>query len=205
MFLVAGLGNPGSKYAHNRHNIGFLAADRLADSFRAGPWSKKFQGEVCEARLKDDRLFLLKPHTFMNLSGESVAAAARFYKIAPENVIVFYDELDLPIGKLRVKQGGGHGGHNGLKSIDAHLGNDYWRVRIGIGRPEHKDAVTHYVLGDFSKTEWEIQDKMLGVIASHTPMLFTGDDAGFMNRVTLEMNPPPPKPKPVPKAEQKPE
>ncbi len=201
MFLIAGLGNPGAKYAHNRHNIGFLAAERLADTFRASPWSKKFQGEVCEARLKDDRLFLLKPHTFMNLSGESVGAAARFYKIAPENVIVLYDELDLPIGKLRVKQGGGHGGHNGLKSIDAHLGKEYRRVRIGIGRPEHKDAVTNYVLGDFSKAEWGIQDKMLDVIARHTPLLFTGDEAGFMNKVALEMNPPPPKPEPKPKPE----
>lgn len=205
MFLIAGLGNPGAKYAHNRHNIGFLAADRLADAFRASPWSKKFQGEVCEARLKDKRLFLLKPHTFMNLSGESVGAAARFYKIEPENVIVFYDELDLPIGKLRVKQAGGNGGHNGLRSIDAHLGKNYWRVRIGIGRPEHKDAVTNYVLGDFSKAEWEIQDKMLDVIARHVPMLLEGDDTGYMNKVALEMNPPPPKPKPESKPVPKPE
>lgn len=201
MFLVAGLGNPGAKYAHNRHNIGFLAADRLADTFRASPWSKKFQGEVCEARLRDERLLLLKPQTFMNLSGESVGTAARFYKIAPEDVVVFYDELDLPLGKLRVKRGGGHGGHNGIKSIDAHLGTQYWRVRIGIGRPEHKDAVTNYVLGDFTKAEWEIQTKMLDVIGRYLLMLLANDEAGFMNKVALEMNPPPPKPKPVPKPE----
>lgn len=194
MFLVAGLGNPGAKYTHNRHNIGFLAADELARSFHAGHTSRKFSGDICEAR-HEPRFFILKPQTYMNLSGESVASCARFYKIPPERIIVLYDDLDLPPGKLRVKQGGGHGGHNGLKSIDTHMGKEYWRVRIGIGRPEHKDDVTHHVLGDFSKAEWEIQEKMLAAIARHFSILLGGDDALFMNKVTLELKPStPPKP-----------
>lgn len=204
MLLIVGLGNPGSNYAKNRHNIGFLAADRLAEKYGAAPWVKKFQGEICEVQGSGGRgqgseslspaprppipkTYLLKPQTFMNLSGESVAATARFYKIPPENIIVLYDELDLPTGKLRVKKGGGNGGHNGIRSIDAHLGKDYWRVRIGIGRPEHKDDVTNYVLGDFSKTEWQVQEKMLDAIATHFPLLASGDDAGFMNKIALEV------------------
>lgn len=189
MFLIAGLGNHGSKYKNNRHNIGFLAVDRLAEKLGASAWSKKFSGEICESRTANHspRLFLLKPQTYMNLSGESVAAAARFYKILPEQVIVLYDDLDLLPGKLRVRNGGGNGGHNGLKSIDAHLGKDYWRVRIGIGRPEHKDDVTNYVLGDFGKAEWEIQDKMLDAIARHFGLLLADDKAGFMNKVALEV------------------
>lgn len=195
MFLIAGLGNPGKQYENNRHNIGFLAIERLAEMRNASPWSKKFSGELCEAR-EAPRLYLLKPMTYMNLSGESVAAAARFYKLPPENLIVLYDDLDLPVGKMRARRGGGNGGHNGLKSIDAHLGKDYWRVRIGIGRPEHKDDVTHYVLGDFSKAEWEVQSKMLDAITQHFSLLQAGDDAGFMNKVALTLNPPAPKPKP---------
>ncbi len=194
MWLVAGLGNPGAKYERNRHNIGFLTADIVADKRGASPWLKKFSGVCCEAR-HEPRTFFLKPLTYMNLSGESVAACARFYKIPPERTIVLYDDLDLPAGKLRVRQGGGNGGHNGLKSIDAHMGKDYWRVRIGIGRPEHKDDVSNYVLSDFSKTEWSIQEKMIDTIAAHFGMLLEGNDAGFMNKIALELNPPPP-PKP---------
>lgn len=189
MFLIVGLGNPGAKYKHNRHNIGFLAVERLAEATGAGAWNKKFSGEICEQRTanNEQRFFFLKPQTYMNLSGESVAAAARFYKISPEKIIVLYDDLDLLPGKIRVKQGGGNGGHNGLKSIDAHMGADYWRVRIGIGRPEHKDDVTNYVLGDFGKAEWEVQDKMLDAIARHFGLLLAGDEAGFMNKVALEV------------------
>ncbi len=186
MWLVAGLGNPGVKYAHNRHNIGFLACDALAERYRAAPWARKFSGEWAEAAI-GGKAYLLKPQTFMNLSGPSVAAAARFYKIAPERVIVLYDELDLPPGKLRVKQGGGHGGHNGIKSIDAHLGGEYWRVRIGIGHPGHKDRVTGHVLGDFGREEWEVQQATLAALALHFPLLLTGDAAGFMNKVALDL------------------
>jgi peptidyl-tRNA hydrolase, PTH1 family len=188
MWLVAGLGNPGVKYERNRHNIGFLAADIVAAGRGASAWQKKFSGEIGEVRGTRDegRIFILKPQTFMNLSGESVAAAARFYKIPPEQIIVLYDDLDLLPGKIRVRQGGGNGGHNGLKSIDAHIGKDYWRVRIGIGRPEHKDDVTNYVLGDFGKAEWAVQEKILEAIAQHFGMMLAGDAAGFMNKVSLE-------------------
>jgi PTH1 family peptidyl-tRNA hydrolase len=195
MWLVVGLGNPGTKYEHNRHNIGFLAVDRIAGKLNASVWSKKFQGEIAEGRGAKDggRVYFLKPQTFMNLSGESVAAAARFYKIPAENIIVLHDELDLETGRLRVKQGGGSGGHNGIKSIDAHLGEQYWRVRIGIGHPGDRDMVSPYVLSDFSKAEWQEQEKMLDAIAAHFPLMLEGDAAGFMNRVALELSPPKPK------------
>lgn len=189
MWLVAGLGNPGAKYERNRHNVGFIGADLVAEKRSASAWAKKFSGLFCEAR-GEPRTFFLKPQTYMNLSGESVAACAHFYKITPETIIVLHDDLDLLAGKVRVKRGGGHGGHNGLKSIDSHLGKDYLRVRIGIGRPEHKDDVTNYVLGDFSKTEWELQEKVLHAIAAHFPALLAGDEAGFMNKVALSVNPP---------------
>jgi PTH1 family peptidyl-tRNA hydrolase len=190
-FLVVGLGNPGSQYAGNRHNVGFMAADALADALRAGPWSRKFKGKLAEAQAGGERIYLLKPQTYMNLSGESVRAAAQFYKIPPERVIVLYDELDLLPGRLRVKRGGGHGGHNGVKSIDAHLGKDYTRVRIGIGHPGEKHLVTNYVLGDFGKAEREEQDRMISAIRDAFPMLLKGDEAGFMNKVALTLNPPP--------------
>jgi len=192
MFLVVGLGNPGPKYAHNRHNIGFLAADRVARQLNAGPWSRKFQGEIAEGKWPETKpsatkIYLLKPQTYMNLSGESVGACARFYKIPPENIIVLYDELDLLPGKLRVKRAGGDGGHNGIRSIDAHMGKDYERVRIGIGHPGDKALVTHYVLGDFGKAEWELQERMLDAVARHFPLLLAKDAPGFMNKVALEV------------------
>jgi PTH1 family peptidyl-tRNA hydrolase len=189
MWLVAGLGNPGAKYERNRHNMGFLACDALAEKYQASAWARKFSGEICEAR-GAGKVYFLKPQTFMNLSGESVAAAARFYKIPPEQVIVLYDELDLIPGKLRVRQGGGSGGHNGIKSIDSHLGNAYWRVRIGIGHPGHKDRVSGYVLSDFSKDDWDIQQAMLNAITQHFPLMLANDPAGFMNKVALTLQPP---------------
>lgn len=185
MFLVAGLGNPGAKYERNRHNIGFSAVESIAGKFGTSPWVKKFRGEICESRIAGTRIFLLKPQTFMNLSGESVVAASQFYKIPPENIIVIYDEIDLLPGKLRVKKGGGNGGHNGLKSIDAHIGKEYWRVRVGIGRPLHKDDVANYVLDNFSKEEMARQQKMLEAITEYFPLLIAKDDPGFMNKVAL--------------------
>ena len=150
-FMLVGLGNPGSQYENNRHNIGFMAVDEIVRRHRFSAWRKKFDGLICDTVIDDAKIYALKPQTFMNLSGNAVQAMAAFYKIRPENIIIFYDELDLAPGKLRVKQGGGANGHNGLKSIDAHLGKNYWRVRMGIGRPEDKERVTGYVLGNFAK------------------------------------------------------
>ncbi len=187
MLLVVGLGNPGAKYERNRHNIGFHAVDKIAQAYGAGSWAKKFRGEWCEARLEGEPFFFLKPQTYMNLSGESVASTAHFYKIPTERIIVIHDDLDLLSGKIRVKQGGGHGGHNGLKSIDAHIGNDYWRVRIGIGRPENKDRVTDYVLENFTKEELPLQQKILAAITNHFSYLSKDDASTFMNKVALDV------------------
>ncbi len=181
MWLIAGLGNPGKDYALNRHNIGFMALDSLA----SGNWSKKFQGEIAECFIGMEKAMLLKPQTFMNLSGESVGKAANFYKIPPEQVLVIHDDLDLPLGKLRVKQGGGHGGHNGLKSIDVHLGRDYWRLRLGIGHPGDRERVTGHVLGNFDKSERITVEDQLDEIRRHLPLLLQGDAPGFMSRMSL--------------------
>ena len=153
MQLFVGLGNPGASYAGNRHNIGFMAVDRIASDHGFGPWRGKFQGSLAEGRLGSERVILLKPETFMNRSGASVGEAMRFFKLEPADVTVFHDELDLAPGKLRVKQGGGHAGHNGLRSIHSVIGPDYARVRLGIGHPGHKDAVSGYVLHDFAKAD----------------------------------------------------
>lgn len=181
--LLIGLGNPGKSYAANRHNVGFMALDEIAARHGFSRFSKKFQAEISEGTLDGRKLILLKPLTYMNLSGESVAAAARFHKIPPENIIVFHDELDLPPCKIRVKKGGGNGGHNGLKSIDAHIGKDYWRVRIGISHPGDKDQVSDYVLSDFSKAEMKTVEPLLGEISHHLGLLIAGDEAGFMNKI----------------------
>ncbi len=183
MFLVVGLGNPGSGYARNRHNIGFMAADTLVRRHSFGPWRSKFQGEVSEGSLNGEKLCVLKPATFMNLSGQAVAAAARFYKITPEQVIILHDELDLIFGKVRVKRGGGSGGHNGIKSIDQNLGKETLRVRLGIGHPGHKDLVTDYVLGDFAKAERDELDLLLDTVADEFPLLLDNKDNEFMTRV----------------------
>ena len=186
-FLIVGLGNPGAKYEQNRHNIGFLAADSVAGKLGASSWVRKFGGEMCDAHTGEDRVYFLKPHTFMNLSGQSVGAAAGFYKIPPERVIALADELDLLPGKLRVKQGGGNGGHNGIRSMDEYIGANYWRVRIGIGHPGDKNRVTDHVLSDFNATDWPIQQDMIAAITRHFPMLLKQDAAGFMNKVALDV------------------
>lgn len=191
MKVFVGLGNPGAKYAGNRHNIGFMALDRIAADHGFGPWKSAFKAQVAEGRLGPVKVLLVKPQTFMNLSGESVRAALDFYKLGPDAVTVFHDELDLAPGKARVKQGGGHAGHNGLRSIHAHLGTDaYARVRLGIGHPGHKDAVAAYVLHDFAKADQDWLDALLRSLSDGAAALAEGDAARFMNAVALRTAPP---------------
>jgi PTH1 family peptidyl-tRNA hydrolase len=188
--LWVGLGNPGTKYAHNRHNIGFMAVDRILSDHGGGSWKSKFQGEIGDLRLDGRRILLLKPQTFMNLSGQAVGEAMRFHKLAPSDVTVFHDELDLAPGKLRLKRGGGHAGHNGLRSIHQHIGADYRRVRIGIGHPGHKDRVTGHVLSDFAKAEEGLLDDLLRGISDGAPLLAADDGPGFQNAVARRVVPP---------------
>ncbi len=193
MKLFAGLGNPGAKYAGNRHNIGFMALDAIARAHGFAPWRGKFQGELTEGLLGREKVILLKPMTFMNLSGQSVGAALRFYKLDPADLVVFHDELDLAPGKLRLKHGGGHAGHNGLRSIHEHIGPDYGRLRLGIGHPGHKDRVAPYVLSDFAKADQDWLDDLLRGIADGAPDLAAGDAARFTNAVALRRAPTAPK------------
>ena len=190
MKLFVGLGNPGAKYAGNRHNIGFMAVDRIASDHGFGPWKAAFKGQITEGRLGSEKVLLLKPATFMNLSGEAVQAVLAFYKLTPDDMTVFHDELDLAPGKVRVKQGGGHAGHNGLRSIHAHCGDAYGRVRLGIGHPGHKDAVAHYVLHDFAKADQDWLDDLLRGISDGAAALAAGDGQRFMNAVALRTAPP---------------
>ncbi len=186
-WLFVGLGNPGDKYEKNRHNVGFMVIDALAAEYGLPSFRSKFQGQVSEGKLNNQKLILLKPTTYMNESGQSVKAAARFYKINPDRIVVFHDELDLEPGKLRVKTGGGNAGHNGLKSIQAHLGTpDFQRVRIGIGHPGDKNRVHGYVLKDFAKAERAWLEPLLTAMARHVPMLAQGDAAGYMSKVALD-------------------
>jgi peptidyl-tRNA hydrolase, PTH1 family len=194
MFLFVGLGNPGAKYASNRHNVGFMAVDVIAAAHHFGPWKKKFQGEICEGKLGDEKVMLLKPQTFMNESGRSVGEAARFHDVPLEQVAVFYDELDLEPGKVRVKVGGGAAGHNGIRSIAAHISPDFKRVRLGIGHPGDKNFVLPHVLGDFAKSDKAWLIAMLDGVADHADMLVRGEDAPFQSKVHLAVNPPLPKP-----------
>ena len=205
MLLLVGLGNPGPRYAGNRHNIGYMAVDEIVRRHGFGPWRRRFQGQLAEGRLGAFKLLALKPETYMNESGRAVGEALRFYKLEPSAVLVFHDELDLRFGKVKVKQGGGAGGHNGLRSLDAHIGRDYRRVRLGIGHPGHKDLVHPYVLKDFSKDEVKTVEKLIDAVASELPKLIAGDDGAFMSRVAFLMEPPKPKPpKPETPAAEKP-
>lgn len=187
MRLFVGLGNPGSRYAGNRHNVGFMAADAIVRAHGSAPWRRRFQGQAAEAVLDGLKVVLLKPETFMNDSGRAVGEALRFYKIGLPDLVVLHDELDLPPGKLRVKQGGGNAGHNGLRSISALCGNEYRRVRIGIGHPGHKDLVHGYVLRDFASSERPWVEDLCDAVARDAALLAKGDDAGFQNRVHLAM------------------
>ena len=192
MKLIVGLGNPGAKYARNRHNVGFMALDMIVSDHGFGPWKQKFQGLVTEGRFGSDRAVFLKPETFMNNSGQSVAAAMKFHKIDAEDVVVFHDELDLAPGKIRFKMSGGHAGHNGLRSIHAHIGADYGRIRMGVGHPGHKDRVAGFVLSDFAKAEQDWLDDVLRGCADGAPSLAAGDSPKFMNAVALRVAPPRP-------------
>jgi peptidyl-tRNA hydrolase, PTH1 family len=183
MKLFVGLGNPGGEHARQRHNVGFMAVDRIAERHGLGPWRKRFHGLVCDGPIGGNRVTLLKPQTYMNDSGRSVGEAQRYLKIGEGDICVFHDELDLAPGKLKVKTGGGNAGHNGLRSISAHVGNEYARVRIGIGHPGSKDAVLHYVLRDFAKADAAWLEALLEAIADAAPRLAAGDDARFLTDV----------------------
>jgi PTH1 family peptidyl-tRNA hydrolase len=196
MLLLVGLGNPGPGHADDRHNIGYMAADAIVRRHGFGPFRAKFKGVTAGGAIADEKVAVLKPETYMNLSGESVAAAAHFYKLEPEQVIVIHDEIDLAFGKLRVKQGGGSGGHNGLRSIDAHLGSDYWRVRLGVGHPGIPELVIHHVLRPFAKDEMPLVEKLVEAVADAMPLLVRGEPNRFMSKVDVVMNPRPPRPKP---------
>ena len=187
MQIWAGLGNPGASYALQRHNVGFMAADILAEVHGFGPWQKKFRSLVSEGRIGRNRVLLLKPQTFMNDSGDAVQQALRFYKLEVGALTAFHDELDLAPMKVKVRAGGGLAGHNGLRSIDASLGPDFRRVRIGIGHPGHKDRVTGHVLGNYAKSEMEPLSDLLGAIAAEAEWLADGDDVRFMNEVALRL------------------
>jgi PTH1 family peptidyl-tRNA hydrolase len=187
MLLFVGLGNPGAKYAGNRHNIGFAVVEAIAKRHGLGPWRRRFQGVTVEGAIGSERALLLLPGTFMNESGRAVAEAMHFYKVPPAASVVFHDELDLPPAKVRVKIGGGVAGHNGLRSITSHIGNDYRRVRIGIGHPGNKELVHPYVLSDFAKNERGWVEALTDIIASNAELLALGQDSSFQNKVHLAM------------------
>jgi PTH1 family peptidyl-tRNA hydrolase len=187
MLLLVGLGNPGARYAGNRHNVGFMAVEAIAKRHGIGPWRRRFQGLVCEGPIGGARSLLLLPGTYMNESGRAVAEAAHFYKLSPGDITVVHDEIDLPPGKVRVKIGGGIAGHNGLRSISEHIGDDYRRVRIGVGHPGDKDMVQHYVLNDFAKSERPRLEALIGIVADNAELLARGEDASFQNKVHLAM------------------
>ena len=192
MKLFAGLGNPGASYVRHRHNVGFMAVDAIAAAHGFAPWRAKFQGQIAEGRLGPERVLLLKPGTYMNLSGDFVRAAMDFFKLEPADVVAFHDELDLEPGRVRLKTGGGTAGHNGLRSLDAHIGPDFVRVRIGIGHPGDKRLVSNHVLGDFAKADAGWLDDLLRGIADGAPALAAGDTPGFLSAVARRL--PPPKP-----------
>jgi PTH1 family peptidyl-tRNA hydrolase len=199
MLLLVGLGNPGPGYAKNRHNLGFMAVDEIVRRHGFGPYRRRFQSDIAEGRIAGEKLLAQKPLQYMNRSGLPVKSAAGFYKIEPEAIIVIYDEIDLVPGKVRVKKGGGHGGHNGIRDLARHMGAEFWRVRVGVGHPGDKDLVEGYVLQDFPKPELPLIETVIDAVAEELPLLVEGDDGAFMSKVAHRVNPP--KPKVEPKAE----
>lgn len=193
MRLIVGLGNPGPRYADNRHNIGFMAVDTIVRRYSFGPIRARFHGAVTEGCIGTEKAICLCPTTFMNESGRAVQAAMQFYKIELGDIVVIHDEIDLPLGKVKVKRGGGAGGHNGLRSIDAHIGPDYWRIRLGVGHPGVKAMVKNFVLMDFGKEERKFVDEINDACAETLPLLFTAGEAKFMNKVNVILYPPAPK------------
>jgi peptidyl-tRNA hydrolase, PTH1 family len=187
MWLLVGLGNPGPRHAGNRHNVGFMAIEAVARRHRIGPWRRRFQGVAAEGTIGGERVVLLLPGTYMNESGRAVQEAAHFYKIDVSHIVVFHDEIDLPPAKVRVKTGGGIAGHNGLRSISSHVGNDYRRVRIGVGHPGAKELVYPYVLGDFTKAERPWVEGLCDIIADNAATIVSGQDSAFQNKVHLAM------------------
>lgn len=183
--ILVGLGNPGTGYAGNRHNVGFMVIDRLMSDYGFPAPSGRFGGLLAEGRIGPHRVFAFKPTGYMNTSGGPVGQLCRFYRIPPEQVTVIHDELDLEPGRLRIKRGGGAGGHNGLKSLDAHIGPDYRRIRVGIGHPGHRDLVSDYVLSDFSRAEMPLMQQMIAGLSQHLPLLLSGDEAGYRNKTAL--------------------
>jgi PTH1 family peptidyl-tRNA hydrolase len=189
MWLFVGLGNPGPSYAGNRHNVGFMAVDQIVRRHNLPPYKKRFNAYVSEGVIEGEKVMIVRPQTYMNDSGRAVSEAARFYKVPADHVIVFYDEIDLEPNKVRVKTGGGSAGHNGIRSIDAHIGNEFKRVRIGVGHPGHKDLVHHYVLHDFAKSDLEWLEPLIDAVADSVGDLVTGRDADFMTKVALKTRP----------------
>jgi peptidyl-tRNA hydrolase, PTH1 family len=187
MRLFVGLGNPGTKYQGNRHNIGFMVVDEIARRHGFAPWRRRFQGEASEGALDQERVVLLKPATYMNESGNAVQDAARFFKLTEGDVVVFHDEIELPPAKVRVKVGGGIAGHNGLRSISAHIGNEYRRVRLGVGHPGVKERVHAHVLNDFAKSERPWVEALVDVVAENAALLVAARDSAFQNKVHLAM------------------
>ena len=194
MRLFVGLGNPGSDYAKNRHNIGFMAVDEIVHRYSFAPFRSKFQGQLCEGKIAGQKVLILKPTTYMNESGKAVQAVMGFYKLPIQDIIVFHDEMDLVAGKIRMKTGGGHAGHNGVRSIQSHIGSGFQRVRLGVGHPGDKEKVVGHVLKDFSKADQQWLDKMIEAIGENADLLIKGEDSGFMSKVSLALNPPRPKP-----------
>lgn len=189
MILLAGLGNPGSKYSNNRHNVGFMAIDVIASEWGFSNWRKKFQAQVSEGRIGGQKVLLMKPTTYMNESGRALAEAVKFYNIDLSDVFVIHDELALPAGKMRTKTGGGHAGNNGIRSIKTHIGDDFHRVRIGVGHPGNKQDVARHVLKDFSKSDQSWLKPTLDVIANEMPLLIDGEFSSFQNKVHLAVRP----------------
>lgn len=202
MLLFVGLGNPGAEHARNRHNFGYMAVDEIIRRHNFSTARKRFQGLVSEGRLDGEQVLALKPTTYMNESGRAVGEAARFYKLTTDQIVVFHDEVDLAAGKIRVKRGGGSAGHNGIRSLDRHIGNDYRRVRLGVGHPGSKHRVAKYTLSDFPKSDAEWVEDLIDAVADAAPLLAAGDDPGFATKVALLRRLPPPKPPEKPAADQ---